>query len=293
MRSATSSFESPPLRWLVGAAHTYMCETRSVLRVNQLGMENQIRLVFQLRVLRQLPETGGYVVRVQVLSTEQSQQQGLHQLIAALNQVSETLDIETDQFGYAQRILNQAELQVKWPGVRAALSQQFREFPQTEALLTGLDHQLATPGALESAVLPNGIYGVLFAGLLGQPFSWQAPAPPVSWVLPRFFGSIDLPLLLHRQAEPPQELLTQQTRILVAGTLDEATFDAASWRRMLRQITDTPTLDTTLTLACQHRYELSTLDGTLRSATQRLHVEVPGVYGNELTHRLTLQPEQL
>src|SRR4051812_42485552 len=96
---------SPALRWLQGATHTYACETRSVLRVNQLGMENVIRSTVEVQVLDKAVATGNYVVRVAVLSNEQSQQQGLHQLFAALNLLSEVLEIEVDALGYARRIL--------------------------------------------------------------------------------------------------------------------------------------------------------------------------------------------
>lgn len=283
---------SPTLRWLVGSTNNYICETQSALRVNQLTMENQIRTVFQVQILTQLAATGGYIVRVQILQTTQSQKQGLHQLIGALNQVSETLEIETDAFGGSQRICNRPALLAKWPGVRAALRQRFRQIPQTEALLSGLDQQLVTPGALESAILPNGLYGVFFAGGLGRSFPYQAAEIPEARVLPRFFGTLDLPLLLQRRAEPPQGLLGNEVQLVAAGTLNEAVFDAESWRRLLRQITDTPNLDTTLTLAYHAAHELRVLDGTLRTATQHVRVEVPGVYCNELTHRLTLQPSQ-
>ena len=285
----TLSQESPPLRWLIGSTHTYTCETRSSMRVNQLGMENLIKLVVEVQVLDRPSALGGYVVRVTIQHTEQSQQQGLHQLLAALNQISRVLDIEVDSFGYARRILNQAELQAKWPAVRQALRRQYREFPQTETLLAGLDQQLQTPGALESAILPNGVYGVLFAGLLGRAFSYQPAGEPELRVLPRFFGTIDLPLLVHKYAQPSTGMAAQTVGLAAYNTLDENTFDATSWRRLLRQITDTPTLDATLELASEESYELARIDGALLAANQHLHVAVPGVYLNELTHRLTLQ----
>lgn len=294
MNLPTTTFpeSSLPLRWLEGSSHTYVCETQSALRVNQLTMENQIHMVFQVQVLVRLAATGGYIVRVEIVETLQSQQQGLHQLLAALNQVSEVLEIETDVFGNAQRIRNRPALLAKWPGVRAALRQRFRQFPQTEALLSGLDQQLVTPGALETAMLPNGLYGVFFAGVLGRPFPYQATAMPEARVLPGFFGSLNLPLLLHRCAERPQGLADNVVRLTAVGTLDEDAFDAGSWRRLLRQITDTPNLDATLTLAYEATHELQALDGTLRTATQHVSAEVPGVYRNELTHRLTLDPAQ-
>lgn len=289
---ASTSLGTSPLRWLTGATNVYICETNSALRINQLHLENHIRTVFQVQVYGQSAATGGYAVRVEILQTEQSQQQGLHQLIAALNQVGTTLQIETDSFGNAHRILNRPALQAKWLGVRAALRQRFRQFPQTEALLSGLDQQLITPGALESAILPNGLYGVFFAGLLGCSFPYQAAETPESRVLPRFFGTLDLPVLLHRRAELPQGLPGNEVRMVATGTLDEVAFDAVSWRRLLRQITDTPNLDATLTLTYHAAHELRVLDGTLRTATQQVRVEVPGVYCNELTHHLTLQPSQ-
>ena len=278
----------PPLRWLVGARHTYECETRSVLRLNQLSMENLIRSLVEMHVLDRPTQAGGYVVRVTVLRTEQSQQQGLHQLLAALNQVSDVVELDVNQQGYAQRILNRPELLAKWPGVRAALRQQFRQFPQTEALLAGLDQQLSTPGALEAAILPHGVYGVLFAGLLGRPFFSHPPEAPERRVLPGFFGNQDLPLLVRKHAALPAERAGNYVRLLATCHLDEPAFDRQRWQHLLRQITDTPSLDATLSVAGQEAYELAALDGVVRTASQRLVVQVPQVYHNELTHRLTL-----
>lgn len=284
---------TPALHWLMGSAHVYECETRSVLRINQMGMENLIRTVVKVQVLDRMTEAGGYVVRVQVLHTEQSQQQGLHQLIAALNLVGDVLEIEVSRLGYAQRILNRRELLDKWPGVRAGLYQKFKDIPQTEVLLAGLDQQLVTPGALETAILPNGLYGLLFAGLLGRPFVFQPSELPESRILARFFGNQDLPLLVRKHAELPEGIANDYVRIVAISQLDDDAFDATSWRRLLRQITDTPTLDTTLYVTSNDAYELATAGGVLRTASQYLRVQVPQVYHNELTHRLTLQPAQL
>lgn len=281
---------SPVLRWLLGTTSTYAFETQSSLKINKLGMDNLIRSVFEVRVLDKNPGAGGYVVRVRTLRTEQSQQQGFHQLLAALNRVGEELEIEVNAMGYAQRILNRAALQAKWPGVRAALRHQFRALPQTGDLLAGLDQQLVTPGALEAAVLPNGFYGVLFGGWLGQSFASQpAERPPESRVLPRFFGTLDLPLRVRKYAMPPPYITQSHVHLAADGKLDDERFDADSWRRLLRQITDTPTLDPTITLTSRDMCTLAVLDGVLETATQHLRVEVPQVYRNEIMHRLTLQ----
>ena len=155
--------------------------------------------------------------------------------------------------------------------------------------MAGLDQQLVTPGALEAAVLPNGFYGVLFAGWLGQSFAPQPAGPPESRVLPRFFGTLDLPLRVRKYAVPPPHAMHSHVHLAADGVLDDERFDTDSWRRLLRQITDTPTLDPTLALVGHDTGTLAVLDGVLEAATQHLRVEVPRVYRNEITHRLTLQ----
>ncbi len=284
--------KSPSLRWLQGTRHTYVCETRSKMRVNGLRMENLIRSVVELQILA-APVGGSYRVRVHIQHSEQSQRQGLHQLLAALNQVSEVLELEVDALGYARHILNRPELLTRWAVVRATLRQQFRSLPETEPLLVGLDQQLATPGALEKSLLSQGVYGILFAGLLGRSCPLQPPGRVEAQVLPGFFGSQDLPLLVHTHAELIPAAGANAVRLLARRELASEAFDADRWRRLLRQITDTPTLDTALSLTGHAVYELTTLGGVLQQASQQLRAEVPGVYVNELTHYLTLQPTAL
>lgn len=94
-------------------------------------------------------------------------------------------------------------------------------------------------------------------------------------------------LQLVAKAEPnpntPGEVLVTRT-----GTLDLLKWDEQVFRRMLRRVVDSFSLQVELRLTCHEQYRLDQATGWLLGATQHLRAEVPGAYVDDARHTLTL-----
>lgn len=265
----------------IAAPRTYQLTTTSVMRMNEAQERNVYRTVARQTLLERKPNNT-YRLGIEVMRFEAENRTFFNFLAADLNQVSNSLVVQTDIYGRLERIENKTDMLRTWQRIRPEVVKKYQQYyPKT--FFDAFGQSLQQEGVFEKTIRNKGLHGVLLPGLYGYGYM---PNTPVSGtrVLEQFINHISLPLQTTTQvvdsAKPGQLTLE------VTGTLHQAALQEDGLRRLFRTMADNPVLKVSLQASCQERYELEAATGWLLTAEQRLKAEVPGIYQNEVHHQL-------
>lgn len=272
-----------PLALAPVAPRTYRLTTTSHVRMNEAEEQNTYHTLARQTLLERKPNNT-YRLQLDVLDWQAERPSRFTALAADLNQVSNSLVVETDIYGRLARIENKADMLRTWQRLKAELVRKYQpDYPK--AFFKAFGQNIKVAGLFEKTLRHKGLHGVLLPGLYG--YAYQ-PGVPVAGrrVLEQFINHIDLPLLTNTTLQPTETASADGWHLRLEGRLNEEAFRDDELRRMLRAMADNPLLKVELTVACTEEYVLDADTGWLRTATQQLAVEVPGIYRNELHHRL-------
>lgn len=274
-----------PLALLAAAPRTYQLTTTSVVRMNEAEEHNTYRTVARQTLLERKPNNT-YRLALEVLSFQADNPTFFNALAGDLNQVSNSLVIQTDVYGRLARIENKAELLQTWQRLKPVLVSKYRQY-YPPAFFEAFEQNLQAEGVFEKTLRHKGLHGVLLPGLYGHDYS---PGVPVvgTRVLEQFINNIDLPL--QTSTRVATNSLPGQLTLHLTGQLHQTALQEDDLRRLFRSMADNPLLKVSLTAACQERYDLDADTGWLLRAEQRLQAEVPGIYRNEMQHQLEIVP---
>ena len=260
---------------------TYKLTTTSVVRLNEAEERNTYTTVARQTLLERKPNNT-YRLALEVLHFEAENPTFFNALAADLNQVSNSLIIQTDIYGRLDRIENKAELLQTWRRLKPTVVEKYRQY-YPPAFFEAFEQNLRTEGVFEKTLRHKGLHGVLLAGLYGYGYVPEVPVVGTR-VIEQFFNNIDLPLKtsLEPVADSPSGTLT----LHLTGALHQAALRQDDLRRLLRSMAGNPLLKVSMQANCQERYELATATGALVRAEQQLQAEIPGIYRNELHHQL-------
>ena len=260
---------------------TYKLTTATAVRMNEAEEQNTYTTIARQTLLERKPNNT-YRLGLEVLSFEASNPTLFNSLAADLNQVSNSLVVQTDIYGRLDRIENKDALLQTWQRLKPALVAKYRQHFPT-AFFEAFEQNLRAEGVFEKTLRYRGLHGVLLAGFYGYGY---VPDMPVAGtrVIEQFFNTIDLPLKTDLQLAPTSAPGTLTLHL--TGTLNQAALRQDDLRRLLRSMAGNPLLKVSMQANCQERYELEEATGTLVRAEQHLLAEIPGVYRNELHHHL-------
>jgi hypothetical protein len=263
------------------APRTYQLTTTSLVRMNEAEERNTFRTTARLTLLERKPNNT-YRLALEVLRFEAENPTFFNSLAADLNQVSNSLVIQTDVYGRLERIENKAEMLRTWQHIRAGVVKKYQSY-YPPAFFDAFGQAIQAEGVFEKTLRHKGLHGVLLAGLHGYGYAPDAPVRGTR-VLEQFINQVSLPLQTTTTVAP--DAAPGQLRLAVVGALHHAALQEDDLRRLFRTMADNPLLKVQLQATCQEQYHLEAATGWLLQAEQRLTAEVPGIYSNDVHHRL-------
>lgn len=267
----------------LAAPRIYQLITTSQVRMNEAEEQNTYYTRARQTLLERRPNNT-YRLLLEVLDWRADKPTQFTELAADLNQVSNSLVIQTDIYGRLERIENQDDMLRTWQRIKAELVRKYQpDYPKS--FFKAFGQNIKEEGVFEKTLRHKGLHGVLLPGLYGYAYQSEVPIAGRR-VLEQFISHLDLPLLTSTQLQAPNAATPGQLHLHVKGSLNEAAFRDDELRRTLRAMADNPLLKVDLNVACTEEYLLDADTGWLRTAEQRLAVEVPGIYRNALHHRL-------
>jgi hypothetical protein len=266
----------------VAAPRTYKLTTTSHMRMNEAEEHNVYHTVARQTLLERKPNNT-YRLAIDVLSFEVQKPSLFTALAADLNQVSNSLVIQTDIYGRLERIENKAEMLRTWQRIKSGVVKKYAK-QYSKAFFDAFERNIQVEGVFEKTLRHKGLHGVLLPGLYGYGYTPEAPVT-TRRVLEQFINQVDLPLLMTTTAQPTSST-GNELDLQVTGALNEAAFRDDDLLRLFRAMADNPQLKATLSAASTESYQLDNLTGWLRTAKQHLLAEVPGIYRNETQHEL-------
>ena len=266
------------------ATRTYQVDTVSTVQVKQEVGLSESSAKFRHSLLESTAD--GYVFQTEQLASQLKNTDPGSMLLAEFNALNESLVLGTDRHGNLLELLNGPEILTRWQELQQRMRRTYARLPSLPAMLAAMDQQLADPVALLDGMRHKGAFGLLYSGVWGCPIN-DKELVVSKQVIRNYLGPLDLPLQLVAKAElnpdAPGEVLVTRT-----GTLDSLNWDGQAFRRMLRRIVDSFSLQVELRLTCHEQYRLDHATGWLLGATQHLRAEVPGAYVNDVRHTLTV-----
>ncbi|MCB2377405.1 hypothetical protein LGH70_07425 [Hymenobacter sp. BT635] len=266
----------------LAAPRTYKLTTTSHMRMNAAEERNVYHTVARQTLLARKPNNT-YRLKIEVLSFEAENPSFFTALAADLNQVSNSLVVQTDIYGRLEQIENKADMLKTWQRIRSGVVKKYEKL-YPKAFFDAFGQNIQVAGLFEKTLRHKGLHGVLLPGIYGYGYSAEAPVTGRR-VLEQFINQVDLPLLTTTTLQPT-EPADNVLRLKVAGTLNEEAFRDDDLRRLLRTMADNPLLKVSMNATCQERYDLEAATGWLIRAEQRLSAEVPGIYQNEVHHHI-------
>ena len=267
----------------LAASRTYKLTTTSLMRMNEAQERNTYHTVARQTLLERKPNNT-YRIAIDVLSFKAENPTFFNALAADLNQVSNRLIIQTDVYGRLAHIENKADLLKTWHSIQADVVEKYQQY-YPKAFFDAFGQNIQADGVFEKTLRSKGLHGVLLAGLYGYRYTPEAPVQGTR-ILEQFINNIDLPLQTTTQVA--ESAKPGQLSLVLTGQLNQAALQEDDLRRLFRTMADNPLLKISLTAACQERYDLEAATGWLVAAEQHLQAEVPGIYRNEIHHRLEL-----
>jgi hypothetical protein len=287
MNSSLSTFVADRLLVLLPGARTYRVDTVSTVQVKQEIGLSESSAKFRHTLLENT--SNGYVFQTEQLASQLKNTDPGSLLLAEFNALNVRLVFDTDQHGNLMGLLNSPEVLARWQELRQRMRVTYARLPSLPAMLAAMDQQLLDPDALLEGMRHKGAFGLLYSGVWGYPIN-DKELVSSKRVIKNYLGPLDLPLQLMTKvtldsASPgaPGEVLVTRT-----GTLDTLDWDEQVFRRMLRRIVDSFSLQVELRLTCHEEYRLDHATGWLLGATQHLRAEVPGAYVNDTRHTLAI-----
>ena len=267
----------------LAAPRTYQLTTTSAMRMNEAEEQNTYRTVARQTLLERKPNNT-YRLAIDILSFEADNATFFNELAADLNQVSNSLIVQTDVYGQLERIENKPEMLQTWQEIKPGIVKKYQaKCPPT--FFEAFERNLRTEGVFEKTLRHKGLHGVLLAGIYGYGYVPGVPVPGTR-VLEQFINQVALPLQTSTQlaASPTPAQLT----LHLTGTLHQAALRQDDLRRLFRTMADNPLLKISLHATCQERYDLEIATNLLTRAEQHLLAEVPGIYRNEVQQQLEM-----
>lgn len=265
----------------LAAPRTYQFTTTSLMRMNEAEERNTYRTTARLTLLERKPNNT-YRLAIDILAFEAENSTFFNALAADLNQVSNSLVVQTDVYGRLERIENKAAMLKTWQHLRKDVVKKYRQY-YPEAFFDAFGHNLAVEGMFEKTLRHKGVHGVLLAGLYGYGYAPDAPVRGTR-VLEQFINQVSLPL--QTTTTVAADAAPGQLRLAVAGALHHAALQEDDLRRLFRAMADNPLLKVQLQATCQEQYQIEAATGWLVQAEQRLTAEIPGIYFNDVQHQL-------
>jgi len=265
----------------LAAPRTYQLTTTSLMRMNEAEERNTYRTTARLTLLERKPNNT-YRLAIDILAFEAENATFFNALAADLNQVSNSLVVQTDVYGRLERIENKATMLATWQHLRKDVVKKYRQY-YPEAFFDAFGHNLTVEGVFEKTLRHKGVHGVLLAGLYGYGYTPDAPVRGTR-VLEQFINQVSLPL--QTTTTVAADAAPGQLKLAVAGALHHAALQEDDLRRLFRAMADNPLLKVQLQATCQEQYRLEAASGWLVQAEQRLTAEVPGIYYNDVQHQL-------
>lgn len=272
---------SLPLALTLAAPRTYRLTTTSHMQMNEAEERNTYHTVARQTLLERKPNNT-YRLAIEVLSFKADNPTFFNALAADLNQVSNSLIIQTDVYGRLERIENKVVLLETWRDIKDEVVKKYEQY-YPKAFFDVFGQNLQAEGVFEKTLRHKGLHGVLLAGIYGYGYTPEAPVRGTR-VLEQFINHVGLPL----QTSTKVSKIPTPTQLTLAleGTLHEAALQEDDLRRLFRTMADNPVLKVSLQAACREQYEVEPATGWLRRAEQHLRAEVPGIYQNEVHHQL-------
>ncbi|MBO2013009.1 hypothetical protein [Hymenobacter negativus] len=263
------------------ASRTYQLTTTSFVRMNEAEEQNIYHTTARQTLLERKPNNT-YRLALEVLSFKAENPTFFNNLATDLNQVSNSLIIQTDVYGRLERIENKDEMLQTWQRLKSEIVEKYQK-QCPPAFFEAFERNLRLENVFEKTLRNKGLHGLLLAGLYGYGYVPDAPVKGTR-VLEQFINNIDLPLRTTTTIAPTPN--PTQLSIAVEGSLHQSALREDDLRRLFRTMADNPVLKVSLTATSQERYDLDAATGWVRQAEQRLQAEVPGIYQNAVHHRL-------
>ena len=261
------------------AARTYRIQTDTVTTVKEQTVRNAITTT-----LRQSPYGQNSVI-VEQLAFTQSDRSPLAGLLNELNPINQRLVFDLSPYGDLLGLRNKAQLEERWQQLKPALWAKYARSRDGLTFLQAFEQQLYGP-ALMAHFSHKGPYGVLLPALFGP--TGQVREGLSSRLMTGFFGSLDLPLLLHTTVVP-SPTLPGGRELQVTARPDPARLEADKLKALAKQAMDLPNFEVVYRIEGQETYLLAA-DHTLVSSTQKLTAVIENFYHHYTQHTLTLLP---
>ncbi len=270
----------------IGKSEIYEMVTRTHLRLGDTDVENETHTVFKKTLLDQSAESD--LIRIELLSFEQTAEDGASKFIEHLHELNKQLIFECDILGNIQRIVNYDDLPNRWKRVQDNLYASFGNSPELGAFVAAFSQSLELgESALVESMRHKGIYGVLFSGMNG--FDPSPNEFERNRIIPNFIADIPLPLTIDAEVFVILNNHVAYWYIAADGTLNESAFNYDVFKRLMKDVTNTFNLEPIPEVIVEEKYLFRQSDGWLSEAKQYLSFEVPNVYWNEIGYSLILQ----
>jgi len=200
-----------------------------------------------------------------------------------LNPINERLVFDISPYGGPLRLRNQPRLEERWQQLKPAIRAKYARSRDGLAFIQAFEQQLYSD-TLIANFSHKGPYGVLLPALFG--LSGQVRQGISSRTMTGFFGSLDLPLLLHATviASPT---LPGGRELQVTARPDATHFDEDKLNILAKEVMDLPNFEVIYRIEGQETYTLAP-DHTLVSASQKLTAVIENCYHHYSQHTLTI-----
>ncbi|RZK90053.1 MAG: hypothetical protein EOO62_35640 [Hymenobacter sp.] len=198
----------------LAAPRTYQLTTTSLVRLNEAEEQNTYRTIVRQTLLARKPNNT-YQILLEVLDFQTEKATLFNELAADLNQVSNSLVVQTDVYGRLVRIENKADMLQVWQRLKPDVVKKYQQY-YPPAFFEAFEQNMRAEGVFEKSLRHKGLHGVLLAGIYGYGYVPEA-AVPGTRVLEQFFNNIDLPLQTSTRAVAGPE--PGQLTLHLTGTL--------------------------------------------------------------------------
>jgi hypothetical protein len=219
----------------------------------------------------------------------------LEKAVLLLAELYQKLELQATLDGRLVAVLNQAEVQQIWQGVRAELIHRSGgEDEVTQLLLDGVDEQLQLPQSLLASLRYDYLFEFLLKNIYQQRFE-SGQRYGQALVLPRFFADADLWCWERLELVPPTD--SSQVALRLSGVLDRDQTDVtAVVQQMLAaqaagaHHSPAPTVPDPahLRFTYEAAYEVDAATGWPVSVEASVRCWMPDVYSKEYFLRLEL-----
>jgi hypothetical protein len=259
----------------------YVVRTTHKVQVKDIKYANQTSVDIKQYLLQK--NDTGFVFCIEMHNIKQEAQDVLSLIMQDIAPVSSKVVFQTDRHGNMLSIINKQELIQKWIDLKPALCKKYKSTIEAINFFNAYEQELAKEEDLITSMKHKGVYGVLLAGIYGydytNPFERKI-------ALNNFFNEIDLPIHVTLKSKMDNYRFIQLTGI---GYIDEDAFEEDNFNRLIKKVVDDLAFKASKKFIYSESYIINQQDGWLTEAEQYLKMEVPGVYYNEIYHKLEIK----